>query len=160
MNTDKHILSREALLKLAKDLKTQGKRLVTTNGCFDILHVGHVRILEASKRLGDVLIVGINSDESVRRLKGPTRPITPEAERAEILASLRCVDYVSIFPEDTAVELLKAIRPDIYVKGSDWTQTTLSEAPVVESFGGQVKIIELVPGKSTTSLISRIQTNS
>ncbi len=150
---------RPALSRLCQSLKAQGKRLITTNGCFDILHVGHVRILQAARALGDALIVGINSDESVRKLKGSGRPINGELDRAEVLAALKCVDYVTIFGEDTPVEFLRAVKPDIHVKGSDYTADQLAETPVVEGFGGQVKILDLVPGKSTTAIVSRIQNN-
>lgn len=150
---------RQRLSELSDSLKAQGKRIVTSNGCFDLLHVGHVRILKAARALGDILIIGINSDESVRKLKGPARPINSELDRAEVLASLEAVDYVTIFGEDTPVEFLKAIKPDIHVKGSDYTADQLAETPVVESFGGIVKILELVPGKSTTSIVSRLQGN-
>lgn len=151
------VLSRAELDKHVVSLRAQRKRIVSTNGCFDLLHVGHVRILEAAKKLGDVLIVGINSDDSVRRLKGPARPITNESDRAEILTSLTCVDYVTIFDEDTPVEFLKLVRPDIHVKGSDYDSLELAETPVVESFGGQVKILELVPDRSTSSIVARIR---
>ena len=151
------VIPRSNLEQLVKGLRDDSKRIVTTNGCFDLLHVGHVRILKAAAQLGDVLIVGLNSDASVRKLKGPERPITSQDDRAEILSSLACVDYVSIFDEDTAVEFLKLVKPDIYVKGSDYTPNDLAEAPVVEGFGGRVEILQLVPGKSTTSLLSKIK---
>lgn len=138
------------------ELKAQGKRIVSTNGCFDILHVGHVRFLQAARSLGDVLVVGVNSDDSVKRLKGPTRPVIGQGDRAEILAALACVDYVCIFEEDTPVEFLKGIRPNVHAKGADYKPTDLAETPVVESFGGEVNIIELVPGKSTTSIVRLI----
>jgi rfaE bifunctional protein nucleotidyltransferase chain/domain len=150
------IIAREDLAELSERLKAQGKRIVTTNGCFDLLHVGHVRILKGARALGDVLVLGINSDESVSRLKGPTRPITPEADRAEILASLECVDYVTVFPEDTPVEFLSLVKPDVHVKGADYKPENLLETPVVERWGGQVKILELVAGRSTSAIVSRI----
>ncbi|MDR3612786.1 MAG: D-glycero-beta-D-manno-heptose 1-phosphate adenylyltransferase [Candidatus Obscuribacterales bacterium] len=138
------------------ELKAQGKKIVSTNGCFDILHVGHVRFLQAARALGDVLVVGLNSDDSVRRLKGPTRPVIGQADRAEILSALACVDYVCIFEEDTPVEFLKSVRPNVHAKGADYKPADLAETPVVESLGGQVNIIELVPGKSTTSIVRLI----
>lgn len=138
------------------ELKGQGKRIVSTNGCFDILHVGHVRFLQAARSLGDVLVVGVNSDASVKRLKGPTRPVIGQADRAEILAALGCVDFVCIFEEDTPVEFLKGVQPNVHAKGADYKPSDLAETPVVESFGGQVNIIELVPGKSTTSIVRLI----
>jgi rfaE bifunctional protein nucleotidyltransferase chain/domain len=141
--------------KLA-ELKLQGKKIVSTNGCFDILHVGHVRFLQAARALGDVLVVGLNSDPSVKRLKGPTRPVIGQADRAEILSALACVDYVCIFEEDTPVEFLKGVRPNVHAKGADYKPADLAETPVVESLGGQVNIIELVPGKSTTSIVRLI----
>ena len=154
----KRIIERQELEKLAESLRHDGKRIVTTNGCFDVLHVGHVRILQAAKECGDVLIVGINSDDSVKRLnKGPNRPVNTEADRAEILANLKSVDYVTVFGEDTPVEFLTLIRPNVHVKGADYSPSQLAETPVVESFGGEVKILALVPGKSTTSTIARMR---
>jgi rfaE bifunctional protein nucleotidyltransferase chain/domain len=152
------VVNRDELAKLADKLRAEGKKIVATNGCFDLLHVGHVRILQASKKLGDVLIVGLNSDQSTKRLKGPERPINSENDRAEILTSLSCIDYVSIFEEDTAVEFLKAAKPHIYVKGSDYQQGTLPEAPIVESLGGRIELVQLVPGKSTTSIVEKMRT--
>jgi len=151
------ILSRNDLSERMHELRQSGKKIVTTNGCFDILHVGHVRILEQARSLGDILVIGINSDASVKRLKGPSRPIISENERAELLASLRCVDYVSIFDEDTPVEFLKVVQPQVHVKGSDYTPDALAETPIVESFGGKVEILKLVPGLSTTSILEKIQ---
>jgi len=151
------ILARQDLARVADELRTAGKRIVVTNGCFDILHVGHVRVLDAARQLGDVLIVGLNSDESVRKLKGPTRPVNSEMDRAEVLANLRSVDFVTVFTEDTADELLKAIKPDIYAKGADYTVSSLPETKTVESFGGQIRLLELVPGKSTTNIVGKIQ---
>lgn len=150
------VVKPDELPELAASLRKAGKRIVTTNGCFDLLHVGHVRILKAARELGDVLVVGVNSDRSVKKLKGATRPITVENDRAEILSNLACVDYVTIFDEDTPVEFLKIVKPDIHVKGSDYKPEDLEETPVVESFGGQVKILDLVPDRSTTSILSRI----
>ncbi len=151
------ILARQELARVAEELRAAGKRIIVTNGCFDILHVGHVRVLDAARQLGDVLIVGLNSDESVRKLKGPTRPVNNEIDRAEILANLRSVDFVTVFTEDTADELLKAIKPDIYAKGADYNVSNLPETKTVESFGGQIRLLELVPGKSTTNIVGKIQ---
>lgn len=151
------ILGRDELALICDRLREEGRTIVTTNGCFDILHVGHLSVLTQSKDLGDVLVVGINSDDSVRRLKGPTRPINGDRDRAELLAALSCVDYVSIFPEDTPIELLRALRPNIHVKGGDYKKEDLAETPVVESAGGKLVIIDLVPGKSTTGVVERIQ---
>lgn len=150
------VLKREALGAELKALKDNGKKIVSTNGCFDILHVGHVRILQQSKALGDILVVGINSDASVRKLKGETRPINNEEDRGEVLAALECVDYVCVFGEDTPVEFLKVVQPNIHVKGSDYKPEDLEETPIVRSFGGDVKILPLVPNKSTTSVVAKI----
>jgi D-glycero-beta-D-manno-heptose 1-phosphate adenylyltransferase len=150
------ILDRNDLAQIAEQLRAQGKTIVTTNGCFDILHLGHVRILEAARKFGDVLLVGVNSDDSVKRLKGPTRPVNNEMDRAEVLAALKSVDYVWIFHEDTPVEFLKVVKPQVHVKGADYAPSQLAELPVVEGFGGRVELLKLVPGKSTTGLLSRI----
>jgi rfaE bifunctional protein nucleotidyltransferase chain/domain len=151
------IVSRDELEKLGVELRAQGKTIVSTNGCFDILHVGHTRILKQSRALGDLLVVGLNSDASVSRLKGANRPINPELDRAEVLCSLEAVDYVTIFPEDTPVEFLKLLKPGIHVKGADYKPENLQETPVVEAGGGRVVILELVPGKSTSSVVERIK---
>ncbi|MCD6310153.1 MAG: D-glycero-beta-D-manno-heptose 1-phosphate adenylyltransferase [Candidatus Eremiobacteraeota bacterium] len=151
------IFSRPCLLQLVEDLKKQGKKIVFTNGCFDIIHLGHIRLLEQAKTLGDFLIVGINSDESVRRLKGHERPIIQQEDRAEILAALEAVNAVTIFSEDTPETLIKMIRPDIHIKGGDYDIDQVPEAKVVEEYGGQVRFIPVVPGRSTTELIERIK---
>ncbi len=151
------VLQRDALGEHLEKLRKEGKQIVSTNGCFDILHVGHVRILKESKKLGDILVVGINSDASVKRLKGEDRPINNQDDRAELLSSLECVDIVSIFDEGTPVEFLKVVKPNIHVKGADYTPDKLEETPVVESFGGRVEILPLVPQKSTTSLVEKIR---
>jgi rfaE bifunctional protein nucleotidyltransferase chain/domain len=150
------ILDREQLKLKAKELTAAGKRIAATNGCFDLLHLGHVRFLQAARNLGDVLIVGINSDASVQSLKGSKRPIVPEDERAQVIAALQAVDYVSIFPETTAEEFLRAINPHVYVKGGDYQLAEVPEVPVIEELGGQVKIVELTEGHSTTDLIEKI----
>lgn len=129
--------------------------VVTTNGCFDILHIGHLRLLEAAKAMGDTLIVAVNDDDSVRRLKGGARPLVPAAERAALVAALAPVDYVVLFSEDTPKAVLEAIRPDIHVKGGDYDAGDLPEAEVVERSGGRVVIVPLVPGRSTSDLIER-----
>jgi rfaE bifunctional protein nucleotidyltransferase chain/domain len=142
------------LPKLSEDLHRAGKRIVLTNGHFDLLHIGHVRYLQAARRLGDVLIVAINDDVSTRRRKGRARPLVPEAERAELLAALACVDYVTIFPGETAEEVVRLVRPHVYVKGGDYGTTEedaasgkqpLPEAPVVRALGGEVVLIPSVP---------------
>lgn len=151
----KKILSREQLCRQANLLRSAGKKIAATNGCFDLLHVGHVRFLKAARELVDVLIVGVNSDASVQSLKGAGRPIVTEDERAEVLAGLECVDFVSIFPETTAVEFLRVVNPHVYVKGGDYEAGQLPETPVVENLGGQVVILGLTAHRSTTDLIKR-----
>ncbi len=131
------------------------KKIVFTNGCFDLLHVGHVRYLQEARKLGDFLFVGVNSDASVKRLKGKDRPIQNENDRAEILAALSCVDGVAIFTEDTADNIIKQVKPNIYVKGGDWKVENIKEAPTVQALGGEVYSLQLVEGKSTTRLIEK-----
>ena len=131
----------------------QNQKIVFTNGCFDLLHVGHIRYLAEAKAEGDILVVGLNSDDSVKRLKGPTRPVQPELDRAEILLALRSVDFVSIFNEDTPYELIDAIRPDVLVKGGDYKIDDIVGSDLVLSYGGRVKALSFVDGKSTTNLI-------
>ncbi len=150
------IKEREALLQILKSLKDKGKRIVFTNGCFDLLHLGHVRYLEEAKSLGDILIVGVNSDRSVRELKGPNRPILPAEERAEILSGLGCVDYVTIFDELDPLELISSLLPHVLVKGGDWTRETTVGREVVERAGGKVVILPLIEGASTSNLIETI----
>ena len=150
------ILGRRSLKRRVSALRKAGKRVVFTNGCFDLLHIGHVRYLKRARSLGDALVVGVNSDRSVRRLKGRGRPLTPERERAEILASLSFIDYVTIFDEETPLELISEIRPDILVKGSDYGRGEIAGADVVEEGGGKVVRIPLVEGRSTKGLIRKI----
>jgi rfaE bifunctional protein nucleotidyltransferase chain/domain len=150
------VSTRSELAQKVGELKAEGKKVVTTNGCFDLLHVGHVRFLKAARDLGDVLVVGINTDRSVRKLKGEKRPIQNENDRAEILSSLECVDYVCLFDEDTPVEFIKVLKPDFHAKGADYKPSDLAETPVVEAGGGQLKIIDLVPGKSTTNIVGKM----
>ncbi|ASD62619.1 D-glycero-beta-D-manno-heptose 1-phosphate adenylyltransferase [Bdellovibrio bacteriovorus] len=138
-------------------LRAAGKKIVFTNGCFDLLHVGHVRYLQEAQKLGDLLVVGVNSDASVKRLKGPTRPVQIEADRAEILAALSAVDFTVIFTEDTPENLIHKVRPDILVKGGDWKIDSIVGAPFVMSYGGQVMSLQFVDGKSTTKLIEKAQ---
>jgi rfaE bifunctional protein nucleotidyltransferase chain/domain len=154
------IVEAKELVDAAAEARKKGKRIITTNGCFDILHVGHVRILNQARAEGDILFLGLNCDASVRRLKGEDRPINNENDRGEILANLISVDYVYIFSEDTPVEFLKLVKPDIHIKGADYTTGELAETPVVESFGGVVKLLPLVPQKSTTSLVKKIKEHS
>ena len=136
--------------------KLTGKKIVFTNGCFDIIHVGHVRYLTAAKSFGDVLIVGLNTDESVKKLKGESRPINNQDDRAEVLLGLKAVDYVIFFGERTAENLIAEVKPDIYVKGGDYTLDTLPEVKIVQSYGGRVELVNLVQGKSTTKIIKKI----
>jgi glycerol-3-phosphate cytidylyltransferase len=151
------ILSREALAAALEPRRQRGERIVFTNGCFDILHVGHARYLAQARALGDLLVVGVNSDRSVRALKGPTRPLVPQDERAEMLAHLASVDYVCIFDEDRPDALIEAVRPHLHVKGGDYRVEDLPEATVVHRHGGEVVIMPLVEGRSTTNLIARIR---
>ena len=139
-------------------LRAEGKKLVVTNGCFDILHLGHASYLESARNLGDALLVGVNGDDSARQLKGPGRPVNAEADRAAVVAALASVNGVCIFAEKTAVKFLAAAQPDIYVKGGDYTPDTLDqdERRTVESAGGKIVIIPFVPGKSTTALLEKI----
>ena len=138
-------------------LKSQGKKIVSTNGCFDILHVGHVRYLQKSAALGDILIVCLNSDRSVKALKGNDRPLNNENDRAEVLAALSCVDFVVIFDEDTPVNYLAQIKPDIHTKGGDYDINTLPEAKVITDNGGRLEFISFVEGKSTTNIINKMK---
>lgn len=147
------------LKRIVEGLKSEGKKIVFTNGCFDILHLGHIRYLRGAKKLGDVLIVGLNSDESVQALKGEKRPIMPQEDRAEILASLSFVDYVVLFHELTPVETISALKPQIHVKGGDYKIEELPEAKTVKSYGGEVVILPEVKGKSTKELIAKIVEN-
>lgn len=142
---------------LLTPLRADGKKVVFTNGCFDLLHVGHVRYLQEARRLGDILVVGVNSDASVKRLKGPTRPVQIENDRAEILAALGAVDFTVIFTEDTPENLIHKVRPDILVKGGDWKIDSIVGAPFVMSYGGKVMSLQFVDGKSTTKLIEKAQ---
>jgi len=150
------IKERKDLLRIIKELKAKGKRIVFTNGCFDLLHIGHVRYLEEAKALGDVLVVGVNSDTSVRKLKGPKRPILPEEERAEILSGLGCVDYVTLFKEMDPLKLITSLHPDVLVKGGDWAKEQIVGREVVERSGGEVVIIPFVGKASTSNLIGTI----
>ena len=151
-----HAWSRERLIEERERLRAAGKRVVFTNGCFDLLHPGHVRYLTAARALGDVLIVALNSDRSVRELKGPTRPILTEAERAEVMAALGCVDYVTIFDEPTPRSLIAGLLPDVLVKGGDWGVSEIVGREEVEAAGGITQSLAFVEGCSTTEIISRI----
>lgn len=150
------ILTLEALQSALSKDRESGKKIVFTNGCFDILHVGHVRYLAAAKSAGHILVVGLNSDESVKIIKGPKRPIVNQRQRAEVLASLWCVDYVTIFDEADPLRLIAALRPDILVKGADWEVDEIVGAEVVTAHGGKVMRIEMVPDASTSTIVQRI----
>jgi rfaE bifunctional protein nucleotidyltransferase chain/domain len=145
------------LTAVVEKLRRRGKKVVLANGCFDLLHVGHVRYLSGAKFLGDVLIVGINGDRSVRRLKGKGRPLMPEAARAELVAGFACTDYVTIFQEKDVKRLLRAIRPDVHAKGGDYTADTVPERAVVKSYGGRVAIVGGPKVRSTSEIIKRVQ---
>ena len=149
-------MTREALAEERKRLRAAGKKVVFTNGCFDILHRGHVDYLQKARALGDALIVGLNSDASVQRLKGPLRPVVSEEDRAFVLSALAVVDYVTIFGEDTPYELIRAVVPDVLVKGGDWAVEAVVGKDVVEAAGGRVQTIAFVPDRSTTGIIERI----
>jgi rfaE bifunctional protein nucleotidyltransferase chain/domain len=152
------IIAWDKLTKWRKAFRAMGKKLVVTNGCFDILHLGHVTYLENARNFGDALLVGINSDDATRQLKGAGRPVNPETDRAAVLAALESVNGVCIFADATATKFLAAAQPDIYVKGGDYTLDTLNqdERRAVESTGGKIVIVPFVPGKSTTSLLEKI----
>lgn len=150
------VIDRKNIQELLIKLKTENQTIVTTNGCFDILHVGHVRYLQKTKSYADKMIVCLNSDKSVRSIKGPTRPINNENDRAEILCALSCVDYVVLFDEDTPLDLLCEIKPDVHTKGADYTIETLPEAKPIMQNGGRIEFITFVEGKSTTKVIEKI----
>jgi D-beta-D-heptose 7-phosphate kinase/D-beta-D-heptose 1-phosphate adenosyltransferase len=150
------IKERKDLTRIIKNLKAKGKRIIFTNGCFDLLHVGHVRYLEEAKALGDILVIGVNSDSSVRKIKGPERPILPAEERVEILSGLECVDYVAVFDEPDPLELIASLLPNVLVKGGDWTKEQIVGGEVVEKSGGEVVVIPFVQGVSTSNLIETI----
>jgi rfaE bifunctional protein nucleotidyltransferase chain/domain len=150
------IIPRPQIAVLMKDLKKKRRKIVFTNGCFDLLHVGHVRYLKEARALGDCLIIGLNSDRSMRQIKDPARPLISEDQRAEVLAAMECVDYVVLFDEADPFKLIEEIRPDILVKGADWTMDKIIGADLVTSYGGKVHRIDLVPSISTSEIINRI----
>jgi len=151
------ILSQPALKRRLAGLRRSGKRIVFTNGCFDLVHPGHIRYLRAARRLGDVLVVALNSDDSVRRLKGPGRPLVPERARCEVVAALEMVDYVTVFNDDTPYALIKNLQPDVLVKGGDWQPDEIVGADVVRARGGLVRSLPYARGYSTTALVKRVQ---
>ena len=150
------ILSKDDLKKAVEKQKKEGKRIVFTNGCFDILHAGHARYLNEAKKLGDILVLAINSDASVQSIKGKQRPLIPQNERAYVVASLKAVDYVTIFDEDTPLHLIEYLRPHILVKGGDWTEETVVGGNLVKEWGGKVIIMPQLKGISTTNIIKKI----
>jgi len=149
------VLPLRKLLLILRRLKKQGKRIAFTNGCFDLLHIGHLTYLEQIKRRADILVVGVNSDASVRGLKGPGRPVVPARERARLVAALKPVDFVVIFSEPTPLKVIRAVRPDLLAKGGDWKADRIVGAEFVKSYGGRVAVIPYVAGHSTTRLIER-----
>lgn len=157
MQTDKKIVPRNQVREIARKLKEENKKIVFTNGCFDILHSGHVVLLEKARSQGDVLILGINTDESVKRLKGDKRPINNQFERSRVLAGLEAIDYVTFFAEDTPAEIINEIVPDVLVKGGDYDKDQIVGRKTVEKNGGKVIVIPLVKGRSTSRTIDRIK---
>jgi D-beta-D-heptose 7-phosphate kinase/D-beta-D-heptose 1-phosphate adenosyltransferase len=155
-DSDVKIKNLDVLAKLVEAERSRGRKIVFTNGCFDLLHVGHVKYLQKARSFGDLLILGLNSDASIRRLKGEKRPLINEDERAHILAALDCIDYVLIFEEDTPLQIITALRPDVLVKGGDYTLDGVVGREVVESYGGRVELVSFVDGKSTTNIIEKV----
>ncbi|MDT3739438.1 MAG: D-glycero-beta-D-manno-heptose 1-phosphate adenylyltransferase [Candidatus Kapabacteria bacterium] len=151
------LISRQTLAELCREAKSEGKTIVFTNGCFDIIHAGHIAYLNDSKKLGDILVIGLNSDDSVKRLKGPSRPYNNINDRAVVLSALKPVDYVSVFEEDTPLELITAILPDILTKGGDYNPDNIVGADIVRAGGGKVVVINYVEGKSTTLIIDKLK---
>ena len=154
------LIARKKIGEVVSKLKAKGKKIVFTNGCFDILHVGHVRYLKEAKALGDILILGLNSDSSVKSLKGSNRPINNESDRAEVLSALKAIDYVVIFDEKTAENIVGEVKPDIYAKGGDYSIDTLPEAKIVAGHGGKTVLLQLVDGKSSTNIINKCKENN
>ncbi|MEQ1727080.1 MAG: D-glycero-beta-D-manno-heptose 1-phosphate adenylyltransferase [Vicinamibacterales bacterium] len=151
------VLSRDAAKHFTEEARAAGRRVVFTNGVFDLLHPGHVRYLQQARALGDVLVIGINTDRSVRANKGPERPITPEDERAEVLAALECVDGVAIFDEETPFDIISELQPDVLVKGADWAHDAIVGRDIVEARGGRVVRVAVEQGHSTTSIVQKIK---
>jgi len=153
---DRKIKTIIQLKKIIARLKTRGKTIVFTNGCFDLLHYGHVKYLEEAKCKGDILVVAINSDASLRKIKGKKRPLVPEKDRLRMIAALESVDYVTLFKEDTPLRIIKTLRPDVLVKGADWNKDNIVGSDIVLGYGGKVKTVGLIKGRSTTGLIKKI----
>jgi rfaE bifunctional protein nucleotidyltransferase chain/domain len=151
------VKTREGLKAIAAKAKREGKKIVFTNGCFDLLHVGHLHVLREAKKLGDTLIVALNSDSSVKQIKGPGRPILPEGERAELIAALEMVDYVTLFDEPDPLNVIQELKPDVLAKGGDWAADKIIGREFVESYGGKVAVINFLQGRSTTDIIERMR---
>ena len=151
------LCSRQAIGRIARRLRRAGQRIVFTNGCFDILHAGHVAYLDRARRLGDVLVVGLNSDRSTRKLKGRGRPVNSEQDRASVLSALSSVDHVVIFEDETPRQLITAVRPHVLVKGADWSRSEIAGAREVAGWGGRIRRIPLLKGRSTTKILERIR---
>ena len=151
------ILTRSEMAQKCLELKSSGKKIVFTNGCFDIIHSGHVTYLAQARSLGDVLVVGMNTDDSVRRLKGPTRPVNNENDRSIVLSALKSVDYVTLFNEDTPYELISLLKPDVLAKGGDYTLENVVGREVVEGRGGRLVLVPFLPGHSTSVIVERIR---
>lgn len=151
----KAIYTWEEATELAQNCRNNGGIVVTTNGCFDLLHKGHVEYLQAARQMGDILLVGLNSDESVKKIKGPSRPLNNEEARATVIGALKSVDAVCVFPQDTPVEWLKKVRPHIHIKGGDWDPVKIPEYSTLKEWGGTVKVVPYVEGYSTTGLIEK-----
>lgn len=147
----------EELIKIRNALRAAGKKVVFTNGCFDIIHAGHVHYLSQAKALGDVLIIGLNSDDSVKRIKGSQRPINDQQARATVLSAFACIDYIVIFVEDTPYNLINHIKPDVLVKGGDWQPDEIVGADIVRSYGGEIKSLDFIPTRSTSDIINKIK---
>jgi D-beta-D-heptose 7-phosphate kinase/D-beta-D-heptose 1-phosphate adenosyltransferase len=157
MNAAEKILDRNTLKEKVDSLRQAEKRVVFANGCFDLIHIGHIRLLQQAREQGDCLVVAVNSDSSVRQIKEPGRPVVPEGQRAEVVAALDCVDWVTIFAEPDPLDLIRLLKPDVLVKGTDWSEEEIIGAPDVIEAGGQVLRIQLEPGISTSALIKRIR---
>ena len=159
MNTQSKITKLEDLKRKVAQQRRKGKKIAFTNGCFDLLHLGHVSYLQEAKKANRILIVGLNSDQSIRKIKGPKRPIVGEKERAPVLAALACVDFVIIFREETPEKLIKNLRPDILIKGADWKGKNVVGGEFIQSYGGKVEYIKYIPQCSTTNMIEKIRAN-
>jgi rfaE bifunctional protein nucleotidyltransferase chain/domain len=157
MDAAEKVLDRDTLKEKVDSLRQAGKRLVFTNGCFDLIHIGHIRLLQKAREKGDCLVVAVNSDSSVQQIKEPGRPVIPEDERAEVVAALGCVDWVTIFAEPDPLVLIRLLKPDVLVKGTDWSEEEIVGAPEVREAGGQVLRIQLEPGSSSSALIKKIR---